>query len=107
MMTKKNIFNNHTDKEVAIINRDNEDACKVSSDIKSNKNYFSRKDTSCRAYFKDEYIYLDDKKILDTKEIAVPGEHNIENVMAALIACSYFKMDIEKIKRVFEKFWGC
>ncbi len=106
MMTKKNIFNNHTDKEVAIINKDNEDACKVSSDIKSNKNYFSRNDTSCRAYFKDEYIYLDDKRVLDTKEIAVPGEHNIENVMAALIACSYFKMDIEKIKGFLKTFGG-
>lgn len=106
MKTKKKIFNNHTSKDIAVINKDNEDACKVSEDIKSNKVYFSRKDITCKAYFKDGYIYLDNEKVLNINDIVVPGEHNIENVMAALIVCSYFKMDVERIKEFLKNFGG-
>ena len=106
MKTKKKIFNNHTSKDIAVINKDNEDACKVSEDIKSSKVYFSRKDITCKAYFKDGYIYLDNEKVLNINDIVVPGEHNIENVMAALIVCSYFKMDVERIKKFLKNFGG-
>ena len=106
MMTKKKIFNKHTSSDIAIINKDNSDACAVSSDIKSTKYYFSKKDYSCKSYYKDGFIYLNNKKMLDIKDIVIPGEHNIDNIMAALIACSYFKMDIDNITKFLKTFGG-
>ena len=106
MMTKKNVFNNHTEKEIAIINKDNEDACKVSSDIKSTKVYFSKFDKTCKTYYENGNIYLNGKHVLDASEIGVPGEHNIENVMAALSAASYFDLDMDKIKEFLRSFGG-
>ena len=106
MMTKKNVFNNHTEKEIAIINEDNEDACKVSSDIKSTKVYFSKFDKTCKTYYENGNIYLNGKHVLDASEIGVPGEHNIENVMAALSAASYFDLDMDKIKEFLRSFGG-
>ncbi len=106
MMTKKNVFNNHTEKEIAIINKDNEDACKVSGDIKSTKVYFSKFDKTCKTYYENGNIYLNGKHVLDASEIGVPGEHNIENVMAALSAASYFDLDMDKIKKFLRSFGG-
>ena len=106
MIVKKKIFNNHTLRDVAIINKDNADACAISSDINSTKYYFSKEDFSCKSYYKDGFIYLDNKKIFNVNDIVIPGKHNIDNVMAALIACSYFKMDIDKITEFLKTFGG-
>ncbi len=105
-ITKKKIFNNHNDKDIAIINKDNVDAYQISLDIPSNKEYFSYEDSLCKAYYKDNYIYLDNKKVLNTEDILLKGKHNIENIMAALIACSYFKINIDKIKEFLKTFGG-
>ena len=39
---KKRIFNNHTSKDIAIVNYDNNEAMKLTKDIKSTKYYFSK-----------------------------------------------------------------
>lgn len=105
-MTKKNIFNNHTKADIAIINKDNLDALSISKDIQSTKYYFSKDSLDATSYLKDDYIYLDNIKLIDTKKILIPGTHNIENVEAALIACSFFKMDIDKIITFLASFGG-
>lgn len=106
MNTKKNIFNNHTSKDLAIINEDNIDACKITKNINSTKVYFSKKDITCKAYLKDNYIYLNNQKMIDVNNLKSKGEHNYDNIMASLIACSYFKMDLEKIRKFLENFSG-
>ena len=56
VQTKKKIFNNHTEKDIAIINRDNQEAVDISKDINSTKHYFS-KDKKENVYLKDGAIY--------------------------------------------------
>src|SRR5699024_1027270 len=36
------------------------------------------------AYVKDDVIYNQGEKIMDTKDIQIPGEHNVQNALAAI-----------------------
>lgn len=99
---KHNIFNHHTKDDIAIINAGNEDSMVLTSDINSTKEYFNGKD----AYVKDNAIYIEDEKIIDTKDILVKGKHNYENIMACLLVIKEFGIDKEIIKKFFSTFKG-
>ena len=99
---KHNIFNHHTKGDIAIINAGNEDSMILTSDINSTKEYFNGKD----AYVKDNAIYIEDEKIIDTKDILVKGKHNYENIMACLLVIKEFGIDKEIIKKFFSTFKG-
>lgn len=97
---KHNIFNHHTKEDIAIINAGNEDSMALTSDINSTKKYFNGKD----AYVKDNAIYIENEKIIDTKDILVKGKHNYENIMACLLVIKEFGIDKEIIKKFFSTF---
>lgn len=99
---KHNIFNHHTKEDIAIINAGNEDSMVLTSDINSTKEYFNGKD----AYVKDNAIYIENEKIIDTKDILVKGKHNYENIMACLLVIKEFGIDKEIIKKFFSTFKG-
>lgn len=106
-MTKKNIFNRHSATDLAIINYENSDALDISSDILSQKKYFSsNKNKKCNAYFEDDGIYLDEKLVLSVDDIKLKGIHNYENIMAALLVAQEFDLDIERIKDFLKNFGG-
>jgi len=46
-----------------------------------------------------------DTSLISTNSIKIPGNHNIENYLAA-IACTYDLVDIESIKSVAKNFYG-
>ena len=99
---KHNIFNHHTKEDIAIINAGNEDSMLLTSDINSTKEYFNGKD----AYVKDNAIYIENEKIIDTKDILVKGKHNYENIMACLLVIKEFGIDKEIVKKFFSTFKG-
>ena len=77
--TKKRIFNNHTDKDMAILNLNNEDEIKLTKDIKSHKVYFSStKPTDI--CITDDYITYFGEKIIKLEDIKLQGTHNYENI---------------------------
>lgn len=100
--TKKNIFNNHTDKDIAIINKTDSDALQISEDINSTKVYFN----DDKNYFDDNYIYIDNEKIIDLESISLVGTHNYENILAALLAIKNFGLDKTIIKEFLSDFKG-
>ncbi len=99
---KKNIFNRHTENDIAIINKHNRDALEVSIDIKSHKEYFNDEAN----YYDENGIYIADKKVLDYKDIAIKGNHNYENILATLLVVKNFAWDINIIKNYFKEFKG-
>ena len=52
-----------------------------------------------------DFIVRDGVKVLDTKEIVIPGVHNIENYMAAILAVEGI-VDDETIRQVARTFGG-
>lgn len=100
--TKKKIFNNHTNKDIAIINYSNSDSMNLTGDISSTKIYFNN-DLN---YIKDNLLYLDSKKYLNLDNMLLKGLHNYENLLAALLVVKLFKLDKEKVEEFIKTFRG-
>ncbi len=84
---KKNIFINQQYGDRLILNADNEYTRAFAAESKADITWFSRREKPAQGYYCDgRAIYRGDKKIIDTADILLPGEHNIENLMAAFAA---------------------
>ena len=103
--TKKKIFMNHNSSDVAIINMDNNEVMDMISDVASNKQFFS-KNNKGDCFYKDGYIYYNNKEIIDTSKIVLKGEHNYENIMCAILACKVYGVSDEIIRDVVSTFGG-
>ncbi len=103
---KLRIFMNHTKDNIAIINKGNDDAYRITKDIKSTKKYFSSKEIIDGSYLKDNKIYYYDEEIIDTKDIKLQGNHNYENIMCAIMIAKELNISNEVIKKVLSEFTG-
>ncbi len=103
---KLRIFMNHTEKNIAIINKGNEDAYRITKNIKSTKEYFTSKEVIDGAYLKDNKIYYYDQEFIDVSEVKLKGNHNYENMMCAIMACKHLGIDDETIKESLREFGG-
>ena len=103
--TKKKIFNNHTNDDIAIINFDNKEAVDISEDINSTKYYFS-KESKQNVYLDNNAIYYKGEKVIDCSEIILKGIHNYENIMAVISAVKVYDVDNESICKVLRTFGG-
>ena len=102
---KKRIFNNHTDKDIAILNIDNKDVLDLTQDIVSKKIYFSD-NKEVDAYIKDDAIYYKNDKVVDFKDIKLKGIHNYENIMATILAVKQLDVEDSIIKEFLKTFGG-
>lgn len=103
---KLKIFMNHTNKNIAIINKGNIDSYNYTKNIKSKKIYFSSIDKDCDVCIKDNSIYYNNEKIINLNEIRVKGNHNYENIMCAIAATKELGISNIQIKEVLNKFVG-
>lgn len=102
---KSLIFRHHTDKDIAILNKENSDVIDVTKDIKSKKLYFSSKNDA-DACIVDDYICINNEKIISINDIKIKGMHNYENIMCALLVAKEFNVSNEVIKEVLTTFNG-
>ena len=103
--TKAKMFYNQGETDITIMNLNNQDVLDELKDIKSNKKYFSSsKKTNC--YLKDNEIYYNDVKVIDTSIIKIPGIHNIENILGAISIAKEFNVSNKVIKDVIKGFTG-
>ena len=69
--------------------------------------YFSRKTRLPKGmYLAGEDIFLDGKKVLSASELAILGDHNMENVMAACLMADGYGIPLETILNACRKFEG-
>ncbi len=106
---KSRIFMNQNSEDFCILNYDDEVVREISKDIKAKKIFFSRKKQLEEGIYlnKDNNIVIDinDKIVLLNKEeLSLPGNHNLENCMAAIGISYVSNVDIEVIKDVLKSF---
>jgi len=108
---KRNIVRFQNSSDFAIINRDylashesdihtNAKVFKVSKEGKVGEGCFV-KDGAVKLKIKNEKL-----KIIDTKDILLPGKHNLENVCAAVMASTIVGVSKENIVKVLKTFKG-
>ncbi len=103
--TKKRIFNNHSDEDIAIINMGNADEMELTKDIKSHKIYFSSKaDTDICV--KGDYLNYFGEDIIKLEDIKLQGMHNYENACCAIGAVKHYGVSNEAITQVLKTFGG-
>ena len=100
---KKNIMLYQGENDILVTNAANEDSIQVEKEAKGISRTFSRK-VNCLCCLEGDYITYNGEKILDSKEILLPGVHNIENYMTAICAVYDFvnKDVIRKVATTFE-----
>ena len=103
---KLRMFQNHTSKNIAIINHDNEDAFRITRNIKSTKKYFSSNNKIDGCYLKDDIIYYYDEPIINTKEVKLQGKHNYENMMCAIMVAKELNISNDIIVNTLKDFSG-
>lgn len=103
---KLRIFQNHTSKNIAIINKGNEDAYRITKNIKSTKKYFTSKKKIDGAYLENGKIYYYGEEIIDTKDIKLQGNHNYENVMCAIMIAKELGISNEIMCKAISEFTG-
>ena len=102
---KCRIFEHHTEKDIAILNLENEDVINSTNSIKSSKLFFSSK-RDADICLKDDAIYYKEEKIINTKDIRLKGVHNYENIMCAIAVAKQFGVSNEVINNLLSKFSG-
>ena len=99
---KQNIYRYQNENDVLIVNLDNAITAPLTGAGKTR--YFARLGkTENGACLDGDMIVRDGKPILDSRDIAIPGVHNIENYMAALLAVEGLVPDrvIEEVAKTF------
>ena len=107
---KKNIFMHQNAFTRTILNADNEITASFADEVRGTLSYFSYNSPVSRgAYLDGDDICVADKngvvKIMNKHEIRIPGEHNVENYLAAISAVWGY-VDVETIVKVAREFGG-
>jgi len=108
---KSRIFENQDSKDFCILNYDDEGVKSISDNVKAKKIFFSRKSILDYGVYldKEQNIVINiDKEItlLNKNELSLPGNHNLENCMAAAAIAYVSNIDVDAIKEVLKTFAG-
>ncbi len=108
---KARIFENASNSDYVVLNADDDRVSELSRRINSKVLFFSRKKELNRGAWLEKGIItvnLDDGKvpICHIDELLIPGEHNIENALAAVLLCSIAKAPYNDIVRALKRFRG-
>ena len=100
---KKNIFRFQKPGDLLILNGDND----ITAGFIGNgiTRFFSRQGKAAHVVLRGGTIYRGGKGVLETKDILLPGAHNIENYMAAIAVVENLVSD-ETIRQVAKTFGG-
>lgn len=108
---KKNILKFQDESDFAVLNYDQRRVRNLSAESESRTIYFSTERTlKTGVYLKDDQIVYkwrgNYQKIIKASEIPIPGEHNLQNVLAAVACGAIYKVKSELIGEAIRKFQG-
>ena len=100
---KKNIYRFQSGADILVVNADND----ITSPLRGPgvTKAFSRAGKDVYVRLEGDMIYRDGAAVLDKKDITIPGEHNVENYMAAIAVVDGL-VDDDAIRQVARTFGG-
>lgn len=103
---KKNIFINQCEKDILILNRENNITYSFAGEAKGKVRFFSSKRIlHDGAYYIDEKLYVFGTEICSKEDMIIKGVHNVENYLAAFLAV-YKDVEISTMIKVIKSFKG-
>lgn len=103
---KRNIVKYQDKTNITVLNYTNDITLSFADALESEIRYFNKNTDENTCVYRDlNSIYVDNQKILDIHEIAIPGEHNVENYMAA-IGAVWGIVSVDTIVKVARNFGG-
>jgi UDP-N-acetylmuramoylalanine--D-glutamate ligase len=109
---KKNIFLYQNKNDSFAVNMDDEVTKNFENETKAKIIKFSKNkiSTGRAVYSNNGVIYFNDgffeKKIIDTKEIKLKGEHNLNNILASLAVAMELEIDLKVAQKAISQFQG-
>lgn len=108
---KANIFRNQTSDDVAVLNADNDWSARMSAKTEARAVYFSRLRELDEGIFLRGYEIIErstggQRVLLNRADIHLPGDHNVENVMAALAAGIACGASVDSMRETVRNFKG-
>ncbi|MDP4085412.1 MAG: UDP-N-acetylmuramoyl-L-alanine--D-glutamate ligase [Bacillota bacterium] len=104
---KANITKNQTSAEFLIVNAEQQDVMELARQSKATIVPFSnRNELSEGAYVKNGWICFNGEEIMPINEIALPGTHNLENILSSMAAAKLSGVSNEAIQEVLRTFHG-
>ena len=101
--SKKNIYRFQSGGDILVVNADNDITAPLTGPGMTRA--FSRAGKDVKVRLEDGIIYRDGVAVLDKCDILLPGEHNVENYMAAIAVVEGLVAD-EVIRQVAKTFGG-
>lgn len=104
---KCNIFMNQSPSDYLVYNADDQTITRLINASNATLVPFSRKRVlKTGAWADDTSIYFKQEKIIDKKDMTLVGEHNVENILAAVCAAKLSEVATESIVKVLKNFMG-
>ncbi len=108
---KADVSKNQNNGDYVVVNYDDSETMKLVDKLSGNIVYFSRLQQLEKGVFvKDGAIVISDgnteTKVLDLADIKILGNHNVENVLAAVGVAYYMGVPVETIESVSTSFMG-
>ena len=101
--SKKNIYRFQKEEDILVVNADNAITAPLRGPGVTHSFSYAGKDGKVR--LENGIIYRDDTAVLDKRDILLPGEHNVENYMAAIAVVEGLVSD-ETVRTVAKTFGG-
>jgi len=111
-LAKENIFRWQNKDDYIIANRDNKFTIDAGKKTPSQRFWFSLSQFKEEngAYVKGENVWLraagKEKIILSVKDVKIPGDHNLQNILAAICVGFIYGIPISEIKKAVKNFNG-
>ncbi|MDP4155006.1 MAG: UDP-N-acetylmuramoyl-L-alanine--D-glutamate ligase [Bacillota bacterium] len=104
---KANITKNQTAADYLIVNAEQPDVMNIANTSKAKIIPFSAKNELTEgAYVSDGWICFNGEKVIQIEDIALPGAHNLENILCAMAAAKLSGVDNAAINEVLRTFTG-
>lgn len=106
-LAKQQIYRNQAETDVAVVNLDDETVVRLAECSKAEKVCFSVRQVLERgACVKDGMIMFNDQQVMPLKDVVLPGEHNLENILAALCIVKTAGVSDQAVRQVLTTFTG-
>lgn len=107
VQAKMNVFVNQTTDDFLIYNADDSRVIEATANARATRVPFSKtKKVEQGAWVEQGVIYFQSEAVIETKDIVLVGEHNIENILAAICVARLAGATKDGINRVLTTFGG-